>query len=462
MIVVRLMGPHDYGIIGITLAIGSTFTIFQHLGLGVGVAKEAAQVKDERHLGPVSVLVLAIRYALLLPLLAVMLFIAAPKAVIAYQLPQLEYLLWLYSIFIILSSPGDILGNVLTGANRFKPFFALRLINELILTIAVCAMIWSLGVEGYFWGQAIAGGIYTLLSGLIVWRIIGRRIAWLGMEEIKVLIKSIFKTSIAIYVAKLLRSFSLQLPVLLAGLYLPVASVGLLKFGMQAGGFFANFLAAAQTVTLPRMTRYYSDHGEAYLIKQYGSNFKRFASGAGILLVSAITMAPEAVVIVGGNKFILSTKIFQYIVLFYVFVVLADNIFSGIHFPLSREGAYILSYVVYFVVALVGTLFFTLGVEANETAVMGLCIGALVHFAVALLQTRQYPDLMPVLVKSGIKLCLIAAVASICILLQSLAIRILIGCGCLAAIALDAWNTDDAVRRLVPQGIQKIKARLRT
>lgn len=414
LIVVRLLSPEDYGVIGITLAVGSAFSIFQNLGLGVGVAKEAAQTSDPRMLRLVSLVVLGVRFTMLLPLLALLILIGSPQAVATYQIPQLQQYILFYAVFLFVSSPGDILGYILTGTSRFRSYFLLKFFNEIILTVAVCLSIWKWQVAGYFVGQAVAGGIYTLISAYAVLKTIGGPIERVSLSEFKLILRSVFKTSLSVFISKLARGFSLQIPVLIAAIYIPVSAVGLLKFGMQAGGYFATFLSAVQIVTLPRMTNILKDHGQEYLFIKFSENYRRLASAMVCMMICAVMLAPELVYLVGGERFAQSYHSFQLIIIFYTLVMLADNIFSGIHFPLNREGSYVCSYLIYFCVAVICSCLFLTWLKTPESGLYGVCLGAIIHFGIAIFQTKEYKLFFKSIVKIAVPVLFVLIMTIVC------------------------------------------------
>lgn len=455
VIVVRLLSPEEYGIIGIAIAVGSAFSIFQNLGLGVGAAKEAAQSDNPARLGLVAFVLVAVRLVMLLPLLGVLILFAAPQAVALYRLPQLDLLLWLYALFILVSSPGDILGYVLTGSSRFRPYFALRLANEVFVTVTICWMIWRWHVIGYFIGQAVAGGGYTLVSLIVVWRVLGLRIERVQLADIITLLKSVFRTSLSVYAAKLCRSFSLQIPVLVGGVYLSMTAVGSLKFGMQAGGYVATLLSAIQLVNLPRMTRYLHSHGQEYMLERFGRNYLRVTVALSCVLVSAVALAPELIILIAGSNFANSIKPFQLMVIFYTLTVLADTIFSGVHFPLDREGSYVASYVSFFCISVAASYLALYWMRVPESAVYGLCVGAAAHYAIALLQTKTYAAVFPMLVQATARILGAALLAMACLMVTALHQRIALAAAAIVLILLDMVRNESAFAQRVARHIAK-------
>jgi O-antigen/teichoic acid export membrane protein len=313
-------------------------------------------------------------------------------------------------------------------------------------------------VTGYFIGQALAGGIYTFVSLIVVKRCVGR-IEWAPWAEIRTLLKSVFRTSVSVYFAKLARGFSLQIPVLVAGLYLPLAAVGWLKFGMQAGGYAATVISAAQVVTLPRMTNYLKQYGPEYLFKRFGDNFRRLSSIIGCILIGAVAAAPELIRLVGTDRFVGSFKPFQLIIAFYVFIVLADSIFSGIHFPLNREASYVFSYLVYFALAVAVSSLSVVLLNTPESAAFGLVLGAMFHYAIAIFQTRRYPTLFTVLVKSCWKMLVVIIVATTLFFMEVLIQRYVLSVIGILFLALELSKNDPGIRHKISQITSNLKLR---
>lgn len=431
----------------IALAVGGVFSIFQHLGLGVSVAKEVAQDPTPSRLGIIALLVLGVRILMLIPILAILVFVVAPTSIHLYDLPNLDYLIQLFALFILVSSPGDILSYTFTGAGKYKTYFKLKFINELVLTCSVCTMIYWMKVEGYFIGQIIAAAIYTTLSGYALWKTVEGQTTRATRSEIRLLLSSIFKTSTSTYTAKLCRSFSLQAPILLAGYYLPITSVGALKFGMQAGGYIATITSAAQLVTLPKMISHLRAHGKDYLFEKFSQNFRRLNFVLCYILIFAVLLAPILIRIIGGSNFISSVTPFQIIVIYYILIVSADTIFTGIYFPLNRETSYVKSYIFYFALSIItggaSLLFF----KTAESSLFGVFVGAVAHLIAAVILLKQHTMLFKKLGTTVAKQLVLTSFACAIAFFDLLLIKLLFGGIGLAIISIDVIKSEPKLMR---------------
>lgn len=462
MVVVRLLGPDNYGLLGLTVAVGNVFNVLQHLGLGVGAAKEAAQVSEREQLGAVAIVVLGVRFALLLPLLAVLTLVAAPFAAATYHVPKLQTLIWLYALFLLVNSPGDILGYLLTGSQRFRTYFSLRTLNELGITVVMILTTLRLGLYGYFIGQVIWGVVYTVVSAKAVWNATGRSLIWPSRNEAAGLFRSVLRTSLAVHLVKLLRTFSVQVPILVGGLFLSTAAVGWLKFGVQAGGYFGTLISSVLLVTLPRMTRLYALLGMDSLLSQFTSNFKRVAWAVQLLLVPGVVLSPEMVRLVGGTEFIGAVPIFRSVLLFYSFVVLADSVFSGVHFPLNRERSYVLAYTVVPVISVVGAMVLVTWIRTAESTVLGLVAGGVTLMAAAIWQTRKSPTLLSCLTSNTAAVSIVAGLSLLSTFVGPLEWRLgIVVVGVLLLLA-HIWRTDAAAQRLIRLGVERTLAAWRS
>jgi hypothetical protein len=167
-------------------------------------------------------------------------------------------------------------------------------------------------------------------------------------------------------------------------------------------------------------------------------------------MIGAVVAAPELIRLVGGEQFANSYRPFQLVVIFYVYIMLADNIFSGIHFPLNREGAYVRSYLVYFCVSVVFSYFFIVWLMTPESGMYGLCLGGVVHFCIALFQTRAYVVLFPLLTQTALRVFAVLLLVVACLRGGAGYERFAIGAVALFLIVADAMRNDpEMVRKVV-------------
>jgi O-antigen/teichoic acid export membrane protein len=390
VIVVRLLTTYDYGIIGLAAAVSNSFSVFQHLGLGVGVAKEAAQSHGSDRLGFITILVLIIRLTLLLPLILFLIYFISPFAAAKYNLPQMEHYIDLSALGILVSSPGDILSYVLTGDGHFKIYFKLRLYKELLFLLISVTFILFFGLDGYFFAQILTGFLFTIFSALLVFTKIKINFSYFTYKELINGAKSIFKTSAAVFSSKIIRTISLQMPVLLGSFFLSVSEIGCLKFGIQSGGNFATLMTSTHIVTMPKMTHLLKKEGRNGLFVYFSQNYLRLATVLSLFLILAFSIAPELVVFVGGSQYINSYRAFQFVILFYYFVMLADTVFNSLHFPLNREYDYLKSYIIYFIISIVSTILISFFYKSNYSSLFGICFASFIHWIISIIQTSKY------------------------------------------------------------------------
>ncbi len=455
--ILRLLGAENYGLVGLASAAGGMFAVLQHFGLGVGAAKEASLAQNTRQLGVVTVALLSVRFALALPLFLFLFLVGAPMAASAYNQPVLLATIRLYAVYLVVSAPGDILGAVLTGTERYRAFFALRILNEVVMTVAMMWMVSVKGIYGYFVGYIITGTIYSIASGIKVWQVVGLHFVWPSSGEVRRLVRSTFRTSMAVFAAKLMRSFSGQIPFLIAGFFLTTVALGWLRFAQQAGGYLMTAVSPVLIVTLPRMMRLQADQGSITLSRYFSDNFRRIAWGVSLLLLPALMFSREISWLLGGSQFVDSWHAVQLILMVSACTVLADNIFAGIHLPLDRELAYVMAYCTLFIATVMCTIILARLSRTADSTALAMALGAVTLLGVSIGQVRRLSGLSASLLKS----CVTVAVATFFgfsgSLMATLIWRLVMFVVGISLLCLQLWRTDPVVRQIVATGVLNMR-----
>lgn len=459
-VVLHMLGAAEYGLVGLTTAVGGIVTLLQHLGLGFSAAKEAAQSEDKNQLGVITIVLLVARLLLLVPLLLILVLFGAPSAASIYGQPGLDLLIRLYALFLLTSAPGDILGYVLTGNQRYPSYFGLRIFDELSTTLMVVVGIWTIGVPGYFGGQAVAGGIYTLIAGVVVWRLIGRRIVWPGHAMIVRLLKSVVKTSLAIYVGKLSRGFAAQVPTLVGGLFLPPTVIGWFRFAVQAGTTLGGITSAVTLVTMPRMTQLRRDFGVERLCRDFATNYKRVTWGLACVVVLGTVFSPELTMFLGGSEFLGALHATQLIMVSNACFIMAESIFSGLYFPLDRELKYVVAYGALFAVAPAAAIVLVSLIPTAEGMALSSVIAGIVLLVAAIWQVRDLQGVIGSLVSAGASLAVIALISLSSRFFEPLSWRLALGAFLILLIIWQIQRSDTALWRRLKAGASRIRLAL--
>lgn len=412
VIVARTLGPTNYGLLGLVVALGGILAALPRLGLSVAATRESAAIDDPTRVSKIALVLVTARVTLTAPLLIALLFVAGPAASTAYALPAIERLSRIYAVALLFSSPQEILNGVLTGRQLFGRYFLLKLGNEIVLTSTTIYLVLSQGIDGVFIAQAVTAFVYTSaltvsVNGKLRGRDGERRIPTL--HEAREIVRLVTRVTIGASLVGFLRTASVQGPILYAGLFVPPAVIGLFRFALQMASQFNSIVAPALNVVLPRFTAIKASLGSEGVVDRLRRTFRRVSLGTAILLVPVILLARELVTIVGGGDFAASAGPAIVLICYYATYFLAGNIFGAIHVPYRREVAWAFAYGSAFVVTMSMTAILVPMFRTPMSIAVPLLVGGGVLLALGVRQVKWLDGLSPRLSRDVLALGLVVA-----------------------------------------------------
>jgi O-antigen/teichoic acid export membrane protein len=208
---------------------------------------------------------------------------------------------------------------------------------------------------------------------------------------------------------------------------------------------------------LPRMTRLQARQGTVALLNHFSVNFRRVTWGTGLMLLLALVFSREISWLIGGVEFSSAWQTLQFMLVFSGCVVLADNIFTGIHFPLDRERLYVLAYSGLFVISLAATAILISTLKSADSVALAMMSGAVVLLGLAIWQVNDLPGLLMSLLRSIVPVAFTVFLGLSSRLIEPLGWRILMGVIGFWLICLDMLRSDQAAQRIVRSGMGYVR-----
>jgi O-antigen/teichoic acid export membrane protein len=119
IIVVRILSPAEFGLVGLAMAIGTVVGVSQHLGIVDGAIREIAVRKKKEEIGKVFWVSNITRQAVTIPLSLLLMLLARPVAEGIYGRPEITPYIYMFASILILQGVEGVFGATLTGLKKF-------------------------------------------------------------------------------------------------------------------------------------------------------------------------------------------------------------------------------------------------------------------------------------------------------------------------------------------------------
>jgi O-antigen/teichoic acid export membrane protein len=286
LVVLRLLAPADYGLMALVSVVISVLMNVSEMGLGSSVVQAQQLGGDE--VARVSGLVIALNVAACL-----LLFAGAPLVALAFHEERLIALVRVASLQFLLSGLATLPQSLVYRAMRFKWLAAVDLTSVVCAAFTTLVLAWKgAGVWALVIGSLVQNGVRTalLLRDGFVWPHFARA----GMRRH-------LQFGGAVTLSRLIWQLVYQCDVLIAGRYLPHASIGLYSVSLHVATLpMQKIMGVVNQVALPAVSRLQSDLPRLRARLLEASRLLTFASVG--LLWGLSSVAPEFVRVVMGSQ----------------------------------------------------------------------------------------------------------------------------------------------------------------
>jgi O-antigen/teichoic acid export membrane protein len=287
VIILHILSPAQYGIIGIVTALASLVGVSQNVGVTDATIREIAMTDDVKHRAHIFWVSLWFRMLFTLPISLVLALFAGIISTLVYKLPDMQILIYIMSVVLILQGIQGVLGGVFSGLRVFGLLYVFQMITALLNILIFASFAYFYGVTGFFLAMVLSTIIFILMLAIYLPKAIGGRLDYPSKNDFIVVWKDIFHTGFWTYLARIFSVAWQQSPMLLLGKWTTPEVVGLYNVALSFGSKLTVLAAAIGEVNL------------AFLSNAFAKGKENFRSLAGktldevgvVLLLSAGAMA---------------------------------------------------------------------------------------------------------------------------------------------------------------------------
>ncbi|MDP3685676.1 MAG: oligosaccharide flippase family protein [bacterium] len=380
VIILRLLGPEAYGIVGIVVSLGALVGVSQHVGAVDAAIREIAVADTPQRRAAVFWVSLWFRLLITVPISMLLALAATWIGTRLYPFPEIPYLVRLMSLILVLHGVQGILGGAYTGQRAFGVLYVLQFVTAVLNVPLFAGLVWWRGINGFFEAVILAALVFSVLLAIFLRRALGGTATHPKIAEIRGVLADIIHTGAWTYVARILSVAWQRVPILLLGRWVSPEIVGLFTAATTFGSKLQLLAAALGEVNLAFLSKAFAQSREA---------FRRLAIrtledvGAVTLLggLFLVLFARELVPILAGREYLGALRFIPAVTWAYAAFAFLDIASNTVFVPARRANFRAAG----FGVMTVGTLVVMFGLRSvPETAVnLGLLAGALIGLATA-------------------------------------------------------------------------------
>ncbi|MEX2054989.1 MAG: oligosaccharide flippase family protein [Candidatus Andersenbacteria bacterium] len=389
LIVVRLLSPAEFGLVGLVMSIGGVIGVSQHLGIVDGAIREIAVLKNKREIAKVFWVSHFTRQAVTIPLSLGLFFLAPWIAEGIYSRPEITHYIQLFASVLILQGLQDVLGATLTGMKKFVTLYLVQIITAAVNIGAFGYLTWRYGITGFFWAVLATTSLMIILFIVLVRKYLPGELALPTWAETKQYGRQLMKIGFFMYVARIFFVAWQRLPLLILGGVLGAHELGYINVSLTFGARMTIIAMALSEVNLAWMSTLYANRREefAHVVTR---NLHRvmlvMAAGTAILLF----FTPEILTYIVGAEYEPARHLIYIMTLAFFLYSLVDIGTSSIFVPANNPKARTILYGVMFAISAVIIAWLWSTRPDPLLACFAILSGVIVAYLGMLWQARHY------------------------------------------------------------------------
>jgi PST family polysaccharide transporter len=305
IIVLRVLSPSDWGVVGLATSIVGTVSVLQHLGLANGLNRAIAHEKNPPNIPTIIFTALIIRLPVSLVIALIMTLAAGYIATTFYQNNDLIFPIQLLATLVIIEGVQDIFSTSVGALKLFKGLFLFQVVLAMVYLAANIVGVTQFGLPGYFYAKYLYMGASFLVFGAVLTRHFYKQavnVLAIKFSRIRYYIGQITGIGSASFIQKIILIYWQKLPTLVMGTMFSAALIGAYNFADFFSQRLTIFSDAASDVTLPVFLRSFEENFEQFR-KDFINNFLRVGVITMLCMVATGLFIPEFLKITGLNKY---------------------------------------------------------------------------------------------------------------------------------------------------------------
>lgn len=343
VIVIRLLGPAGWGLVGLVMSIGGLVGVTQHLGVVDGAIREIAVLKNRREIGKVFWVSHLVRQIVTLPLTVALIMGAGIIANKIYHRPEITLYIQVFAASLILQGFQDVLGATLTGIKKFTALYAVQIVTAAINIAVFGYLTWQFKISGFFWAVIITTAIMVFLYGIIVLAYLRSDLRLPNWFDIKRYTKRVMRVGAYMYLSRIFFVIWQRLPLLLMGGILAADELGYFNTALTFGSKLTIVAMALSEVNLSWMSSLYESRREEFR-RVVTRNMQRVLLLMMGMALTLVYFAPEIVRYVIGPEFLPAEPMILIITAAFFLYALTDigtsSVFVAADRPRIRAAIY--------------------------------------------------------------------------------------------------------------------------
>lgn len=342
VIVVRILSPAEFGLVGLVMSIGSVIGVSQHLGIVDGAIREIAVRKKKDEIGKVFWVSHIARQAVTIPLSLALVILAEPIAVGIYDRPEIVPYILIFAGVLIFQGLQDVLGATITGLKKFGTLYAIQIITAAINVGVFGYMTWQWGIYGFFWAIVITTSIMIILLAASVIRTLRGYLSLPTWQDIKTYGKSVMHIGAFMYVARIFFVVWQRLPILLLGGVLSAEELGFINISLTFGSKLTIIAMALSEVNLAWMSSLFVQKRDAFA-REVTRNMHRVLVLMLLMTLVLLFFTPEIIRYIIGSQYLPAEPLILLITTAFFLYALTDIGTSSVFVPANdpKMRAYI-------------------------------------------------------------------------------------------------------------------------
>lgn len=264
VIIVRILSPAEFGLVGLVMSIGGVIGVTQHLGIVDGAIREIAVLEKKKDVGAVFWVSHLVRQMVTIPLSLGLILLSRYIATDIYHRPEITLYIQMFAAVLILQGLQDVLGASLTGMKNFVALYIIQIITAAINVAAFGILTKIYGALGFFIAVIFTTAI---MVAMLAWSIKKDLAGHLGFPDwltIQKYARRVMRVGAYMYLARIFFVIWQRLPLLALGGVLAAKELGYFNMSLTFGSKLTIIAMALSEVNLSWMTTLYATQKDEF------------------------------------------------------------------------------------------------------------------------------------------------------------------------------------------------------